>query len=307
MSIATASQSHGIRSAESHSSDPKNLWLWILYLASFAVIIAFLVDGYSYYLSPYTDRPHHELYRALRPAGTRGLGFGVVGATMMILMLLYTLRKRTKLLGKLGSRRFWLQLHIYLGIVGPLLIVLHTSFKVQGLVAVGFWSMVIVAMSGYFGRYLYRKIPRNIDGDELTLQQLENLGREFTQKLRSEYNLDDESIAWIDKLGEGVTHETGTFRVLFEIMTDDFFQYLTYRRLHRRLARKLILPASTMHHLMKLIHRRAALRREMIVQNQVQELFHYWHVFHKPFAIVMYAIMTVHIVVAFWTGYTWIF
>ena len=39
--------------------------------------------------------------------------------------------------------------------------------------------------------------------------------------------------------------------------------------------------------------------------SQLQGLFHYWHVIHKPFAIVMYLFMIVHIVVASVTGYGW--
>ena len=100
------------------------------------------MDGYTYYYTPYADRPHHELYRQLKPAGTTGLLFGYAGSIMMILMLVYTLRKRTRWLGRKVSLQSMLLFHIYLGIMGPLLIVLHTSFKVQGLVAVSFWSMV---------------------------------------------------------------------------------------------------------------------------------------------------------------------
>jgi hypothetical protein len=35
------------------------------------------------------------------------------------------------------------------------------------------------------------------------------------------------------------------------------------------------------------------------------ELFHYWHVLHKPFALVMYLFMAVHVAVAVMTGYAW--
>jgi hypothetical protein len=41
--------------------------------------------------------------------------------------------------------------------------------------------------------------------------------------------------------------------------------------------------------------------------NAIHQLFHYWHVIHKPFAIIMYIIMFVHILVAVYVGYTWIF
>ena len=49
------------------------------------------------------------------------------------------------------------------------------------------------------------------------------------------------------------------------------------------------------------------LQQRILVLNRVQRLFHYWHVFHKPFAILMYVIMFVHVGVAVWLGYTWIF
>ena len=48
------------------------------------------------------------------------------------------------------------------------------------------------------------------------------------------------------------------------------------------------------------------LRRRIALLSQVQALFHYWHVIHKPFAIIMYVIMGIHIGVALWTGYGWV-
>ena len=62
-------------------------WKTVAYTVSIAIWLALFLDGYSYYSTPYAERPHHADYRELRPAGPRGLLFGIVGASMMVLML----------------------------------------------------------------------------------------------------------------------------------------------------------------------------------------------------------------------------
>jgi hypothetical protein len=281
--------------------------LWAIYIVSFALLIWFFADGYSYYKTPYLERPHHPDYRQLRPAGARGLAYGIAGSAMMILMLIYSLRKRTRLLGRTLPLRTLLDFHIYLGIVGPLLIVLHTSFKVQGLVAVSFWSMVAVALSGYFGRYLYLQIPRNIVGDELTLQQIEQTNADLTHDLRARFNLDDAMMSRIERLFEStlIHRHKGALASVFSLLIDDLIRPFTRSRLRKQLAKIVVLPGNQGRELFAVAFRRAILRRRIALLNQVQALFHYWHVIHKPFAIVMYIIMGVHIGVALWTGYGW--
>jgi hypothetical protein len=151
----------------------------VLYSAAIIVYIFIFYGGASFYLTPYMERPYSAAYRSLRPAGLTGHAYGVIGSTLMILMLSYSLRKRVRVLRNWGMLSRWLDTHIFFGIVGPLLVVLHTAFKVQGLVAVSFWSMVAVTLSGIFGRYLYLQIPRNIQGDELSIKELEESNLHF--------------------------------------------------------------------------------------------------------------------------------
>jgi hypothetical protein len=66
-------------------------------------------------------------------------------------------------------------------------------------------------------------------------------------------------------------------------------------------------PREMRKEIVRITHRKTLLARRIIFLNKVQQLFHYWHVVHKPFAIIMYSIMIIHIVVAVWTGYKWIF
>jgi len=282
--------------------------LTVLYVITFAVLIGFLVDGLSYYTTPYLERPRHLLYRQFRPAGTWGLLFGVIGAVMMTMMLAYTVRKRSKFLRRVGELPTWLNLHIYLGIAGPLFIILHTSFKVQGLVAVSFWSMILVALSGYFGRYLYIQIPRNIQGNELSLQELEGLRNNFTQLLRDTYNLDPGALERLDALAKvSIPEEAGLINAFVLTIGNDIRWFAMSRSLSREFSLIIDLPKKQLRHLIALARERSLLQRRIALMSRAQRLFHYWHVIHKPFASVMYVVMAIHITVAIWTGYARIF
>lgn len=285
----------------------RRYFLWVLYLVSLGLLVWCLYEGYSYYMTPYLERPHHEGYRIFRPAGSAGLAYGIAGSVMMVLMLIYSVRKRTRLLGRSFPLRKLLDFHIYLGVIGPLLIVLHTSFKVQGLVAVSFWSMVAVALSGYFGRYLYSQVPRNMMGDELSLQELESVGANIANDLKRRFQLDDSILARVDQLFTTtlIHKHRGAWASVVSLMFDDLLRPLTKRRLRRKLSAIIVLPGKQGKDLFDISFERAILRRRITLLAQVQQLFHYWHVIHKPFAIIMYVIMAIHIGVALWTGYGW--
>jgi hypothetical protein len=284
------------------------IFIVCLYIASLAIYAYLLFNSSSFYLTPFRDRLHTQEYRLLRPAGITGHTYGVIGSILMIFMLSYSLRKRLRIFRNMGRLNRWLDIHIFFGIIGPLLIVLHTSFKVQGLVAVSFWSMVAVALSGIFGRYLYLQIPRNIKGDEVGIKELEEENKQYTLELQREFNLDDDFIKHLEeqdatKIEEG----SGLIKVLFTILVHDILRPF---RIGRKPGEYTELKNIPREHHKKIIHimrRKSLLNRRILLLNQVQQLFHYWHVIHKPFAIIMYSIMVVHIVVAIWTGYKWIF
>ncbi len=294
-------------SAKSNKSGVKT-FLSILYVVSFAVIFYLTVDGFSFYKTSYMKRPRHEDYRVLRPAGLKGHAFGIIGSAMMLFMLLYSIRKRTGAFGKLGRLKSWLDIHIYFGITGPLLIILHTSFKVQGLVAVSFWSMVAVALSGVFGRYLYLQIPRDIEGEQLGIQEIERLKDEISNQLNNATKFDQNQMEFIEKsLSLDRKEKGGLFMSLWAILSDDLMRPLKIRRFRRKYLKKLDLPDELGDRILILTLDKSLLNRKIAFFNQVQTLFHYWHVFHKPFAIIMYLIMLVHVAVAVWLGYVWMF
>jgi len=292
----------------SKKRDPFKVFLALLYIVSLAVYIYFVVDGLQFYRTPYQERPFHEDYRTLRPAGFQGHGFGIVGSAMMLFMLLYSVRKRTRFFGEWGALSRWLDIHIYFGVMGPLLIILHTSFKVQGLVAVSFWSMVAVASSGILGRYLYLQIPRNREGDELNLQQIMALDESFNRELQDTLNLDEEKLFRLEEMVKSHFHKPrSTFSLLMGMMLHDLLRPFQIYKLKRMISKELRITEPYLHRVVQLAWRKMSLERRIVLLNQIQQLFHYWHVFHKPFAIIMYLIMFVHVGVAIWLGYTWVF
>jgi hypothetical protein len=253
------------------------------------------------------ERPHHPDYRSLRPAGLVGHGFGVIGSLMMLFMLLYSVRKRTRIFKNFGFLSHWLQLHIYFGIIGPLLIVLHSTFKVHGLIAVSFWSMVAVALSGVLGRYLYVQIPKTISGKELSLDELSALDDELTLHIRNQYQFNEQNMSdLVQFIKQPVNKNKGTLTLLIGIIFSDIFRPFRSHQLRKKISKKFNFNKKLVRHIAGILLRKELLERRINQWSTIHQLFHYWHVIHKPFAILMYIIMIIHIMVAIYVGYIWI-
>jgi len=285
-----------------------NLFLRILYFTSLSVYAYFLLQGLPFYLIPRPERIHHDAYRLWRSAGDIGHAFGIIGGLMMTIMLLYSVRKRFHLFHGLGPVNYWLKIHIYFGIIGPLLVILHTTFKVQGLVAVCFWSMLAVALSGVLGRYLYLQIPRTLLGNELNLKQAQNLEDEFRAKLDTDYGLRPSSVTEIyNVIDPGLSMRAGSLSALFRILLQDLLRPFKLRRLEKLVTKEASIVKEQRRDVIKLVKRQALLHRRILLWNHTHSLFHYWHVIHQPFAYIMYLTLLVHVGVSVWLGYTWIF
>ncbi len=108
------------------------------------------------------------LTRGIPPASDLfGHALGIFGFIMMIMTeLLYSLRKRSRS-ARWGRMSAWLQFHIFTGLVGPFMVLLHTSWKFNGLAGVTTLFTVVIVLSGFIGRYIYTRIPRTADGLEV--------------------------------------------------------------------------------------------------------------------------------------------
>jgi hypothetical protein len=106
-------------------------------------------------------------------AGFFGHLIGVLGFILMLMTeTLYSLRKRSRL-ARGGRLADWLQLHIFTGIVGPFMVLLHSAWEFHGLAGLTLLLTVIIVVSGFIGRYIYTRVPRTLDGAELGAAELQ--------------------------------------------------------------------------------------------------------------------------------------
>ena len=109
----------------------------------------------------------------LTPESGIGYWLGILGSSLMLLLLLYPLRKRMQFLGVIGTVTFWFRAHMILGVVGPVLILLHANFRLGSINSnVALMAMLVVATSGIVGRYLYGKIHLGLYGRKAVVQEI---------------------------------------------------------------------------------------------------------------------------------------
>ncbi|MBV8851875.1 MAG: hypothetical protein JOY91_00680, partial [Sinobacteraceae bacterium] len=114
----------------------------------------------------------------------RGLGYalGIIGGSLMLLLLVYSARKRFRWLRFLGPTVGWFRTHMLLGVLGPLCILYHANFNLGAANSnVALFSMLAVSGSGLIGRYIYAHIHHGLYGSKLTLRELQ----QNAAKLRS--------------------------------------------------------------------------------------------------------------------------
>jgi len=115
----------------------------------------------------------HREDEILTPEHGVGYWLGIGGASLMLMLLLYPLRKRWRKMAHLCSMGGWFRVHMILGVIGPVLILFHSNFKLGSINSnVALVSMLIVAGSGVIGRYLYASIHRGLYGRKLDAQEL---------------------------------------------------------------------------------------------------------------------------------------
>ena len=106
--------------------------------------------------------------KAIPPAGALfGHLLGILGFILMLLTeVLYSIRKRRNS-ARWGSMASWLQFHIFTGLVGPYMVLLHSSWKFNGLAGATTLLTILIVISGFIGRYIFTQIPRTLDGVEI--------------------------------------------------------------------------------------------------------------------------------------------
>lgn len=282
-----------------------HLYRLILSLIVAAAFFGIIYYAYDYYNTPLEERYFHPDHQSLKPSGIWGHGLGIIGSLLILIgVFFYMARKRYRILWKLGSLKYWLEFHIFLCTLGPVLILYHTAFKFGGLVAISFWSMVAVFLSGIIGRFIYIQIPRTIEGRELSLNEIRGMRKEIDEVISERYALNPETTATIEKLGEDANPEKKY--TLGKSMSDFFNDRQKLRKVNSMLKNENI-STRDRKKVLRLVEKDLSLSRRIERLNLMQSLFRYWHVAHLPFALVMLVIMLIHVGVTITFGYRWIF
>ncbi len=278
------------------------IYIVLLTIIGLAATVMLSVNGYNYYSLSVEERFWSAQHDFLKPSGALGHGLGIIGTLMMIVGVgIYMVRKRVRTFFSWGYLKHWLELHIFLCTIGPVFVLFHTAFKFGGIVAISFWSMAAVVLSGFAGRFIYVQIPRSIKGNELDLKEIDELSNELNERLKKIHDMPATVFAKINAFSRYKNPVSGSLKEFIEIKLEE---RTVLSELKKNISR---LQVSERKEIFNTVRSQLNLTRRIGSLKVMHRLFNYWHIFHLPFAISMFVIMLIHVAVTIIFGYKWIF
>jgi hypothetical protein len=252
---------------------------------------------------------HVSKMRLFEAGDDTGYWLGVAGGTMMVLLFTYPLRKHFKFTRKWGRVKWWFVVHMLLGVGGPLLILLHSTFRVGSLnAAVALYSMLAVAISGVIGRFIYARVSRGLHGEKASLKDLQRRAGMQQENARSRLAFAPEVEAQLKAFElKELNSSAGWltyFRQVFWLPVQQWMVYKScsdqLRRTLRTLAKRNSWTASdfvTRKKHAKLLVRQYLDSVTRVAQyNAYERMFSLWHIAHIPFVYLLVLSAVVHVV-----------
>lgn len=242
---------------------------------------------------------------------TRGFGYalGIIGGSLMLLLLVYSLRKRWSWLSFLGSTPAWFRFHMVLGILGPLCILYHSNFSTGATNSnVALFAMLAVAGSGVIGRYFYAHVHYGLYGRKLELGDL-RAGADNLRGLSGNMSFLPELVGRIEASEQRLLN-TGPHFALLGFLKPPVVALATVRerwRLHRYLRRALKAGARSSAVLAaerrrlaraarSYIDRRLAATKRVAEFSGYERLFSLWHALHIPLIFMLIIAAVIHVI-----------
>ena len=252
---------------------------------------------------------HAHLERYITPQ--RGIGYwlGITGGSLMIILLLYSARKRFRWLRWMGGIPAWFEFHMVLGVVGPILILFHANFTLGATNSnVALFSMLLVAASGVVGRYIYTRLHARLEGHEDTLEQLMAVGARLRAQTTSVSFLPGLLDA-IDRVEQKLIKPPSGGIARFLHLSTGAVRMVAARWMVRRDIDEAVQKARRNESILIARHasrlgevaRRYAYRRldagrRMTEYKMYARLFSFWHVLHIPLFFMLLIAGIVHVV-----------
>jgi hypothetical protein len=238
-----------------------------------------------------------------------GYWIGVAGGVLMVLLFTYPLRKRFRFAQRLGKAKWWFLAHMLLGVGGPVLILVHSAFQARSLnAAAALYSMVVVALSGVIGRFIYSRVNRGLHGEQSSFRELQQRAglhqREAHSRLAFAPGVEQRLLAFG---AQDLTHRPDLLACLNRVFWLPVQQWWTYRACVRELDDALKRLAARGGWDPKSHAKRQQLARKLVRRylNAVvrvaqftayERLFSLWHVAHIPFVYLLVISSVVHVV-----------
>lgn len=288
--------------------------LFLAWMLALAVVLVIGGYGFNYYALSAEQRPFSPKHELLRPSGTIGIRLGMLGVLMFFLIYLYPLRKKWGWLGRQGNSRHWLDFHILLGTTAPIIIAFHSSLKFGNIAGMAFWSMMMVTMSGFVGRYLYSQIPRNLSAAELSMKEIQEkenaLKRELAEQ-RATFGFSVDALYQLPSAAD--VAKTPAFASLLSMFFIDVKRPLRTSLIRLRQAGfgswvfSLFGLLPTRDHKLeraiRVARTQAKLSKSIVFLSRTQRIFQLWHVIHRPFSYAFAILAIVHIAIVLFMGY----
>ncbi len=214
---------------------------------------------------------------------------GWTGLGLMIIMNLYTMRKKFSFMRPLGSLKGWLDFHVFCGLLGPTLVIFHCNFHVRGLVAISFWSMIVSLTSGIIGRYFYvQLLTRRADLEDYCERISKRIDASFKKRNLEIPPEEKQKYMGIALQMAGVPSDMmdyNPFAAMFRAVIGDIRLSFADVPIGPTWPRKLS-PVLRVY---------AETKRKQVFIEPFQKLMGYWHSFHFPFAVFMYIAAVIHV------------
>jgi len=264
--------------------------LLVLVLVGLSIWVAYKVATGGYYT----------------PRSNLGFYLGVVGSVMMLAMLAYPLRKHMGFMHRWGALKHWFRIHMIMGIVGPTLILFHSTFHLRSLNAtIALVSMLGVVISGIIGRFIYTKIHHGLYGRRATLVEIRQKFAGDSNAVQSRLHFAPRVEEWLKSFERDSTQPDRSFAShLFSPLTLGLKRIILAFRCARELQRTM----KAGRHLefrgeaSEAIQLASSYLRESqrVAQFSTYErFFSLWHVLHIPLIYILAACTIFHIVAAY--------
>ncbi len=282
--------------------------LFKLFLVSLGAVC---LAGWPYYYSlPIAARVRSPLHPWLKSSGYIGQSAGILALAIFIFLWLYPLRKKFRWLAFTGAIARWLDVHVLAALALPLLVAIHAAWRFEGLIGLGFWSMMVVWVSGVAGRYIYARIPRSRQGVELTIGEIAARRRELLEEIARASGLELSLIETTLAAGQAPPARRGIVGTVWRMIADDLARRRAARALRRlwqaRSPRRRKHDRQMLGAMLRLARREMALAQQARMLDATHAVFRYWHVLHRPVAVAALLAVLIHVAVVVALGATWL-